>query len=105
MGPHTTGATEETRRVLDSIRRIVQVLRVSSRVAEKQFGLSSAQLFVLHTLAQAEAASLNELAARTATHQSSVSVVVHRLVDQGLVKRNASRSDARRIELALTAAG
>jgi DNA-binding MarR family transcriptional regulator len=105
MGSHTNGAADETRRVLDAIRRIVQVLRVSSRAAERQVGLSSAQLFVLHKLAEAEATSLNDLAARTATHQSSVSVVVQRLAERGLIDRSASARDARRIELALTAAG
>ena len=32
---------------------------------------------------------MNDLAERTATHQSSVSVVVRRLVDRGLVSRHA----------------
>jgi DNA-binding MarR family transcriptional regulator len=90
--------------VLDAVRRIVQVLRVSSRAAEKLVGLSAAQLFVLHRLEETQAISLNELAERTLTHQSSVSVVVQRLVGRGLVSRERSRADARRIELKLTAA-
>jgi DNA-binding MarR family transcriptional regulator len=105
MGSHTNELAHHTRRVLDAIRRIVQVLRVSSRNAEKHVGLSSAQLFVLHKLAESEATSLNDLAARTATHQSSVSVVVQKLVERGLIDRSASPRDARRIELALTPAG
>lgn len=68
-------------------------------------GFSGAQLFVLQSLAQESAASLNELAERTLTDQSSVSVVVKRLVARNLVTRKPSRVDARRIELALTAAG
>jgi len=55
------------RRVLDAVRRIVQVLRVSSRAAEKLVGLSAAQLFVLHRLEETQAISLNELAERTLT--------------------------------------
>ena len=49
--------------------------------------------------------SLNELAERTHTHQSSVSTVVGRLVERGLVVRQRSAGDARRLELALTARG
>jgi DNA-binding MarR family transcriptional regulator len=96
-----------TRSVLDSIRRIVRALRVSSRAAEKQVGLSGAQLFVLQRLADGggRALSLNELAARTVTDQSSVSVVVQRLVRLGLVRAARSRADGRRMELGLTAAG
>lgn len=90
--------------ILDTIRRIVAFLRIGSRAAEKQVGLSGAQLFVLSTLADAPALSLNELAARTHTHQSSVSVVVSRLVEQGLVCRVRSGGDARRLELSLTPA-
>lgn len=93
---------DDVRAVLDAIRRIVRVLRVSSRAAEKQVGLSGAQLFVLHKLADAPALSLNELAGRTRTHQSSVSVVVQRLVDRGLVARVRSDADGRRLELSLT---
>ena len=63
------------------------------------------QLFVLHKLADGPAPSLNELAERTLTHQSSVSVVVRRLVARKLVTRTRSTQDARRIELSLTAAG
>jgi DNA-binding MarR family transcriptional regulator len=68
---------------LDAIRRIVQALRTSARQAERELGVSGAQLFVLHTLAERPAASLNDLAARTFTHQSSVSVVVDRLFRRG----------------------
>src|SRR4051794_8130303 len=75
-----TGGGGDVRAIMDAIRRIVRVLRVSSRAAEKQVGLSGAQLFVLHKLADTPALSLNELADRTRTHQSSVSVVVQRLV-------------------------
>lgn len=48
---------------------------------------------------------MNELSEQTFTHQSSVSVVVARLVERGLVSRKPSRKDRRRLELALTAKG
>ena len=91
--------------MLDDLRRIVQALRESSRTAEQTLGVSGAQLFVLHALAGAGPLSLNALAERTHTHQSTVSVVVKRLVKRGLVDRAVSRSDARRIELNLTSTG
>jgi DNA-binding MarR family transcriptional regulator len=49
--------------------------------------------------------SLNALAERTATDQSSASVVVQRLVDGGYVTRTAKKEDRRHIELRLTANG
>jgi MarR family transcriptional regulator, lower aerobic nicotinate degradation pathway regulator len=90
---------------LDAIRRIIRVLRLSSRSSERQFGIGSAQLFVLQQLADSPAASINELADRTYTHQSSVSVVVRRLVEQGLVTRRPAVDDRRRRELKLTTPG
>jgi DNA-binding MarR family transcriptional regulator len=95
----------EVQAILDSFRRIVRVLRESSRAAEQRVGVSGAQLFVLQTLAQSPELSLNELATHTLTHQSTVSVVVSKLVDRGLVRRESSSQDARRLVLRLTAEG
>lgn len=95
----------DTQAVLDGIRRIVHALRESSRWAETRLGLSSAQIFVLQKLAEAPAGSLNELAARTHTHQSSVSTVVTKLVARGLVRRTRSGDDRRSVTLSLSARG
>ena len=97
-------ASNEVRDVLDSIRRIVRLLRVSSRESEREVGLSSAQLFVIQKLHEADVLSVNELAERTHTHQSSVSVVVQALVDKKLVTRRRAADDARRMDVALTSA-
>jgi MarR family transcriptional regulator, lower aerobic nicotinate degradation pathway regulator len=104
MGAHTSRA-DETRTVLDAVRRIVHALRESSRWAEQQVGLSGAQLFVLQKLAESPAVSVNELATRTHTHQSSVSTVVTRLVERGLVRRERSGADRRSVELSLSPQG
>ena len=90
---------------MNAIRSIVRALRLNTRSIEGKLGISLAQLFVLQQLAEKPAESLNELADRTATHQSSVSVVVRRLVDRGLVTREAAQSDRRRVQIALTPAG
>ena len=96
---------EECREVLDAIRRLVQVIRRSAQVAERNVGLSAAQLFVLRKLAEVPSLTVGELASRTATSQSSASEVAHRLVQGGLVTRQRSIRDARSVELSLTAAG
>jgi DNA-binding MarR family transcriptional regulator len=95
----------DSQRVLDAIRRLVRHLRVADRAAQSELGLSSAQLFVLSELGKTPAISLGELADRTHTDQSSVSVVVARLVDAGLVQRERAGEDARRLELSLTRVG
>jgi DNA-binding MarR family transcriptional regulator len=103
MGTHTNG--RDIRDVLDSIRRIVSALRLFDREAEIRAGISGAQLFVLQQLDGAGGISVNELADRTHTHQSSVSVVVDKLVHRNLVRRQPSRRDRRSVELWLSPQG
>ncbi len=102
MGPHTPTLSAELRDALDALRRIVQTLRVSGRDAERQVGLTAAQLFALQQLASVPGASVNDLAQRTFTHQSSVSVVVRKLVERRLVAKVTAPDDRRRVRLAVT---
>jgi DNA-binding MarR family transcriptional regulator len=106
MGAHTSSPpTDDVRALLDAIRRIVQSLHASSRDSQSTTGLSTAQLFVLRTVEGSGGLSINDLAARTFTHQSSVSVVVSRLEARRLVRRRVDRADARRRLIALTPVG
>lgn len=95
----------DSRRIADSVRRIVRALRLASRRAETRFGLTSAQLFVLQALKGGSSLTVNELAERTYTHQSSVSTVLTKLAERGLLSRTRSRSDARRREVRIAAPG
>lgn len=95
----------DSQRILDAIRRLVRLLRLTDRAAQSELGLSGAQLFVLHELGKTPALSLSELAERTRTDQSSVSVVVSRLVEGGYVTRDRDARDARRLVLNLTKSG
>lgn len=91
--------------MLNSLRRTVRAFRAAAQAAEDVLGVSGAQHFVLQKLADAPALSLNDLAARTLTHKSSVSVVVSRLVARGYVRRHRSSADGRGIVLTLTWTG
>lgn len=104
-GRNGATAPRDLTRVLDSIRAIVRTMRLSGRAAEETLGVNGAQLHVLQKLGEASADSLAELASRTHTDPSSVSVVVSRLVTRGLVSREASSEDARRVTIALTSSG
>lgn len=88
-----------------ALRRIIRFLRLADREAEAAYGLTAAQLFVLHSLTESPAGSMAELADRTLTDQSSVSIVVSRLEAKRLLVRKTSPADRRRVELRLTAAG
>ena len=96
---------EKRKAILDSVRRIVRAVRLSSRLSEATVGLSAAQLFILQRLAEHDGLSINELADETLTHQSSVSVIVSNLAARRLVRRAISRQDRRRTVISLSAKG
>ena len=94
-----------SREIMDQFRRIVHALRSSHRAAG-HLHLTGAQLFVLHVIAGAgRPLSIKEIAEQTQTDQSTVSVVVSRLVDRELIVRKQNSEDTRRAELTLSARG
>ena len=102
MASHTS---DDTTRVVNALRALVQVLRTGASHATRRTGLSGAQLFVLSKLADAPAPSVNALARRVHAHQSSVSVVVELLVRRALVVRTPDAADRRRRTIELTPKG
>ena len=90
---------------VDSIRRVLRALRIAARDTLATAGVSAAQLFVLNALVDGEEASLSDLAQRTLTDRTSVTAVVDRLVQGGLVTKGTSAEDRRRASIRITAKG
>ena len=103
--PNNGERSDDVNVILDALRSIVRELRLASREAEQRVGVHGAQLHALRQLTDSPATSLTELAERTHTDISSVSVVVSRLVEQGLVARKSADDDRRRLSIGLTARG
>ncbi len=99
-----TPPSAHAQRILDSLRRIVQALRQSSAQAERS-GLTGAQAFILKQIQANPGLSVNDLAALTCTHQSTMSEVAGRLEGRGLIVRRKSEKDGRRLELSLSPDG
>lgn len=91
--------------LFNSLRRLVNTIHAESRQTQRSQGVTAAQLFVLSELKRSPSLSINALAERTMTHQSTVSVVVRRLVRRKLVRKKRAADDARRVELTLTTEG
>src|SRR5262245_6385901 len=89
------GAASDVRASLDAFRRIVQALRMNEGARGAARRVGSAQLFALQQIAEHPGASINDIAALTFTHQSSVSVVVQRLVRRGLAASVVASDDRR----------
>jgi DNA-binding MarR family transcriptional regulator len=96
---------DDTTDCVDSVRRIVQALRQSAGQTHARTGLSSAQLFVLASLAESPASSLTVLGQRTFTDRTSVAGVVDKLVSRKLVRRDRLDHDRRSAALTITPAG
>jgi DNA-binding MarR family transcriptional regulator len=92
-------------RAMEALRRLVRALSSSAREASSGGGLTGAQLFVLRQVDARPGLSIGQLAASTLSRQSTVSEVVSRLAERGLVARETSATDARQTELSLTASG
>ncbi|MFO0737833.1 MAG: MarR family winged helix-turn-helix transcriptional regulator [Labilithrix sp.] len=105
VGRDRTAGADDASLVVDALRCIVHELRVTAHRAEDEVGLSGAQLFVLRELAIEPGVSIRRLSQRTLTDPSSVSVVVARLVERGLVSRKSDPGDARRSVLAVSPKG
>ncbi|HTB23575.1 MAG TPA: MarR family transcriptional regulator [bacterium] len=97
--------TEESRAIIDALRRLVRGLRLYARHCEARLGLSAAQLFALRKVQEAGALNLRGLARATLTDLSSVSVVAERLRAKGLLHSRRSPDDRRKVELTLAARG
>jgi len=90
---------------VDSLRRVLRALRIAARDTLATAGVSAAQLFVLSALVDGEEASLSQLAQRTMTDRTSVTAVVDRLVQGGLVSKGTSEEDRRRASIRITPKG
>lgn len=95
----------ETATVMNAFRALVRELRSLDRDVFRKYGLGSAQIFVLHCLAKHEPLSVNDLAEKALSDQSTISLIVSKLVARELVDSRRSESDARRAELRLTKRG
>jgi DNA-binding MarR family transcriptional regulator len=87
---------------LNHLRTLVSALSHSARAVERSTGITNAQLFLLQQLAEADTLSVNDLAARARTQQSTVSIVVARLVRAGLAAKRKSAADGRIAVISLT---
>lgn len=107
MGTHHQGPAEE-RRALDAYVKLVRAndtLASVLRPALRDDGLTVGQLGVLEALLHLGPMVLSVLAEKLLTSPSNVTTVVDNLERDGLVRRERSTQDRRRIEVSLTEEG
>lgn len=101
---HSRGedALQETVR---TVHGLLQHIDLFSRRMLREFGVSGPQLWALRTIALRSGLTIGELAGEMYLHISTVSVLLDRLEERGLVGRERSTSDRRVVRLQLTRSG
>ena len=91
--------------VLINLRRIIQSIDLHSRDLVKRFGLTVPQLMILHEINSVQDISASDLARAVSLSQATVTGVLERLENRGLIARKRSESDRRRVHVRATDAG
>jgi DNA-binding MarR family transcriptional regulator len=92
-------------RAMSALREVMRAFNVATKKLERRLGLSGSQLEALEILEENPGLSPSDLACRSATDQSTASVVVKRLADAGYVERRQHDGDRRRTQLTVTEEG
>ena len=90
--------------VLKKFRIIFGSVRQHFREVEQTCGVTGSQLWILQEVAKTPDTGVSGLAERLSIHQSTCSQLVEKLVTRGLIKKERSKKDQRRVGLSLTAA-
>jgi DNA-binding MarR family transcriptional regulator len=93
--------------VVQSLRRITKSIHEFSKAVDREYGITGPQLWAMRTIgaAGADGCSAGDLAARLCVHPSTITGVIQRLEDKGLINRQKRANDRRAVILTLTAAG
>lgn len=103
--PSPVDTADEITGVMNALAVVTRERRLETRAMEKTLNVSLAQLTVLRLLMEREDQTITDLAQATATHQSSTSVVVRRLVEAGLATSALDPKDKRIVRVNITERG
>ncbi|HSF20255.1 MAG TPA: MarR family transcriptional regulator [Vicinamibacteria bacterium] len=92
-------------KILVALRRIIRAVDQHSRALAQRFGLTGPQIVVLQELVRSGTLATGELAHRIHLAQGTVSEILERLEERGLVERRRSSEDKRRMDCSSTPAG
>lgn len=94
--------TQLSIQVLKQFRIIFGSVRQHFREVEQACGVSGSQLWILQEVTKSPEIGVTELAERLSIHQSTCSQLVEKLIARGLIKKERSKEDQRRVGLTLT---
>lgn len=96
---------EKHEQLLVSLRRIIRAIDIHSHQLLKNSGLTGPQLIVVKQISQLEAPLATQVAQKINLSAATVTSIIDRLEKRGLVIRQRSAIDKRKVHLSLTKAG
>lgn len=91
--------------VLISLRRIIRATDLHSRKLGKHTGLTTPQLVIIRTIGALKDPTVSDIAKAVSLSLATVTTILNRLETHGLVHRERSQVDRRRVIVTLTQAG
>lgn len=96
---------EKYDQLLISLRRVIRAIDIHSRQLNKHSGLTGPQLMVMQKIAQLDAPLAKQVAQEITLSPATVTTIIDRLEGRGLVIRQRSETDKRKVHLYLSDAG
>ena len=91
--------------VMIALRKIIQAIELNSRRLVKRVGLTGPQLVILQEIARCGELTAGEIAKAVSLSQATVTGILERMEKRGLLARQRSDRDKRRILVRITEAG
>jgi DNA-binding MarR family transcriptional regulator len=92
--------------VLVALRRVIRATDLHSKQLAKHSGLTAPQILLMRSIRdQKGGATIGSLASDISLSQATVTVILDRLVNRGLVRRERSTEDRRKVHTFLTETG
>lgn len=101
---HTRGSALD-QAVLQALRRIIRAADLDARELARQTGLSTSQLLVMELLRGTGSMMVGAIARDVGLTQGTVTTLLDRLEERGLVDRHRNPADRRQVRVTLTDAG
>ncbi len=96
-------AHDDVALIVQGLRRITRAVELYSHEVQREFGLTGPQLWALKNLHREGSMTAGQLAASLAVDKSSVSGLLRRLENRGLITRSRDPRDRRVVRIDLTA--
>jgi len=96
---------ENTDSVLVALRRVIRATDLHSKSLAKKTGLTAPQVMILKTVTEKPGSTVGLIAMDVSLSQATVTTIVDRLEKRGLVSRQRSNEDRRKVMVHLTELG